>query len=351
MKKHIALVVLVLTFGSLQATTSIAQGLPEYWERDSAMTAVRSVDIDRVVYQMTDVSTLSSADVTLTGLQNMENRGDWPLPAREAAIYQFTRSLADLPRDAVAVEVIRYLSNYQARVLVPQEEHPGAYVPFLNIRGAAAGVENSWQRAEYAAQAEMLLSTNPTELVSVYRESANINQRAASLSVLEYARTADVWTIQDAALTQLTEAPELTALLGTTVGITADIHAIERLLTDGRGAGLSSTFVRLGHQLPLEETAALMDFAIQHAPANNAALAIAAWWPRLKHEASSRDALVDLLGDPALGASAVLALAQSPDVQTIKVLQDTADGDSNASKRAQMALDLSRERLAGEVQP
>ncbi len=85
------------------------------------------------------------------------------------------------------------------------------------------------------------------------------------------------------------------------------------------------------------------------APADNASLAIAAWWPRLRHEAAIRDLLVDKLADPALGAAAALALAQSPDIQTIKILQDTAGGDSVAARRAQMALDINRDRLVGEA--
>jgi len=43
-------------------------------------------------------------------------------------------------------------------------------------------------------------------------------------------------------------------------------------------------------------------------------------------------------------------LAQSPDIQTIKVLQDIAGGNSIAARRAQMALTMNRDRLIGEVQ-
>ncbi len=117
------------------------------------------------------------------------------------------------------------------------------------------------------------------------------------------------------------------------------------------GQGLSSTLKKLDKRLQVADTAALLDFAIQQAPASNATLAIAAWWPRLKHDSVTRDLMIDLLADPALGASAALALAQSPDIQTIKALQDTAKGSSVAARRAQMALDLNRAGLIAEVQP
>ena len=122
-------------------------------------------------------------------------------------------------------------------------------------------------------------------------------------------------------------------------------------LTNGRGAGLSAALVQLSERLQASETAALLDFAIAQAPASNATLAIAAWWPRLRHEAASRDLLVGLLADPALGSSAALALSQQPDIQTIKILQDIAGGGSDAARRAQMALDFNRNGLVGEANP
>lgn len=351
MRKHLALISFCLVCGFTQTATSNAQGLPEYWERDSAMATVESVNVDTAVYEIGSISSLADADATLAGLRSMANRGDWPLPAREAAMYQFTRSLAGLPREAVAPEVMQHLGTYQARVLIPHEEHGDAFVPLFNIRGAAAGVENAWRRTEFTYEAETLLGTDPATLVSAYIESASSNQRAAYLDVLKQARMSEIEVIQDTALIGLGKAPELTPLLGVTTGITADTFAIQQLLIHGQGAGLSPALTQLGQQLPLSETAALLDFAIRQAPVANAGLAISAWWPRLSHETASRDLLMALLDDPELGASAALALAQNPDVQTLKILQDTADGDSIAAKRAQMALDFSRDRLIGEVQP
>ena len=351
MRKHLALISFYLVCGLTQTATSNAQGLPEYWERSNAMATVESVNIDTAVYELGNISSLADADTTLAGLRNLHTRGDLPLPAREAVIYQFTRSLAGLPREAVAPDVMQHLRTYQARVLVPHEDHGDAFVPLFNIRGAAAGVENGWQRAEFSYEAETLLETDPASLVSTYVESTASNQRTAYLDVLRQARMTEIEAIQDIALKKLGEAPVLTPLLGITAVITADTFAVQQLLIHGQGAGLSSTLVQLGQQLPLSETAALLDFAVRQAPVTNASLAISAWWPRLNHETESRDLLLLLLDDPELGASAALALAQNPDIQTLKILQDTAGGETAAARRAQMALDFNRDQLIGEVQP
>ena len=326
--------------------TAVAQ-----WDRNDALAAVRSVNIDVAVSEIGDISSLADAETSLANLRNMELRHDWPLPAREAVIHRFTQSLAELPRDAVAVEVMQYLQNYRARTLVPHEEHQTAYVPLFNIRGAATGVENGWQRSEFTAEAIALLERDPTDLVSAYLRSSSHNQRSGYLDALQYAYMADVIVVQDTALQHFKDAPELTALVARTATITADNFALEQLLINGNGAGLSGALEQVEERLARFETAALLAFAIQQAPATNAALAIAAWSPRLRHHTATRNLLVDLLADPELGSSAALALAQHPDIQTIKILQDTASGDSNAARRAQMALDINREQMTRGSQP
>jgi len=319
--------------------------LIEHWDRSSALAAARSVDINSVVSAMTDISSLADGAATLTKLKNIESRSDWPLPAKEAAIYQFTRSLAPLPRDAVAIEVVQHLEKFQTRVLVPHEDHVTESTPLFNVRGAMVGIKNGWLRAEQAGTAKLLIESNPAAMVSAYRDSSNHSQRSGLLDALQWADLADVKAVQSIALEQLETSPELTAIIATTVAITTNDFAIQQMLIYGRGAGLSTVLKQLDDQLSTNETADLLAFAIERAPASNAALAIAAWWPRLSHKPATRELMLGLLADPALGANAALALAQSPDLQTIKALQDIAGGDSTAAIRARMALELNRTRL------
>jgi hypothetical protein len=315
------------------------------------MAAVGSANIEMAVSEITNIALLADGEATVAKLKQLESRTDWPLPAREAALFEFTRALAELPRAAVAIEVMQHLQNYEAQTLVPHEDHGETLVPLFNIRGAATGIENGWQRQEFAQDAMKLLKADPATLVSAYVESDNRNRRAGYLDALQQAEFSDIAVVQSTALAQLELTPGLTPVVGLTAVLTADTLTARQLLLNGRGAGLSSTLRQLGERLGPAETGALLTYAILEAPTGNAALAIAAWWPGLRHEADLRDLLVEMLADPALGSAAALALAQSPDIQTIKVLQDTAGGDSVAARRAQVALDINRERLIGEVQP
>ncbi len=350
MKNYLILVVLSCLFVFANSTFAANPSPYKQWDRSSAMAAARSVDFEIEVSEMTNIFSLANGDTTLEKLRRMETRSDWPLPAREAALYEFTKALTAVPRSAVAIEVMRYLKSYKAQTLVPNEHHGDTLVPLFNIRAAATGVENRWQRTEFAAEAARMLESNPEALVSAYLKSGNSNQRFGYLDALGQARMTNVLAVQSAALEQFEQSPELTSVVGETAAITGDTYAAQKLLINGGGAGFAFALRQLDQRLPASETAALLTYAIQHVSAHNASLAIAAWWPRLRHEAAIRDLLIDLLADPKLGGAAALALAQSPDIQTIKILQDIAGNDSVAAERAQMALDINQKRLLEEIQ-
>jgi hypothetical protein len=336
----------VLSGSAMAAGPSAAR----QWDRGHALAAARSVSLDTAVIEIGNPATLANTEATLEKLQQLETRSDWPLPAREAALFEFTRTLAELPRAAVAPGVIEHLRNYESLTLVADADHPGTLIPLFNIRAAAAGVENGWQRWEFAGQAIDLLKADPARLVSAYLEASSRNQRSGYLDTLRQADTPDVAAVQQAALAKFRQEPELTPVVALAAVMTADVSAVRQLLSFGTGAGLSSALRQLDRRLQPAEKETLLEFAIEQAPAVNASLAIAAWWPGLRHAAGLRDLLIATLADPELGSAAALALAREPDVQTIKALQQTAQGDGLAARRAQMALAIDREQLAGGAQ-
>lgn len=342
---------LLITPGLGQSALASDQTPPQQWDRSSAMLAVRAVNIDLAVSQIGGLAALSDAETTLNNLIVVANRNDWPLPAREAVIYHFTRSLAPLPRGAVATKVMQYLQTYQALALVPHEDHGRALVPLFNIRAAAAGVEHGWRRSESSLEAQSLLATDPAALVSRYRNSADHNVRAGYLDALRTADLSTLTAVQNIALAQLADDPNLTALVGLTASISGDVGAVFELLQHGRGTGLAAALTAIGERLQAVELGVLLATAIAQAPAANSALAIAQWWPALQHDAATRQLLLNTLADVELGSAAALALAQNPDTQTINSLQDIAAGNTLAARRAQLALALNQSSLAVELRP
>jgi len=198
------------------------------------------------------------------------------------------------------------------------------------------------------AEALLLVETDSAMLVDKFLQSNQSAQQSGYLDALLLTDKTEVQAVQFAALDRLQQSPELTRVLAATITINPDPYAIRRLLTDGRGAGLA-TFKALGAQLDNSETTGLLEFALEQAPTQNAVLALAAWWPSLRNDAATRQLLIGKLDDDKLGSAVALALAQSPDIQTIHELQVIARGDSTTARRAQMALDINRDLLAGEA--
>ncbi|MGD9020407.1 MAG: hypothetical protein PVF46_01300 [Lysobacterales bacterium] len=345
MKKTLLIVSLLC---SVMPQALAAASGSEYWQRDAALAAARSVAFEQAVREAGDVATLADAASTLERLQDLEARPDWPLPAREAALHRFTRSLAELPRDAVATEVLQHLLAYQARTLVPHEERLGAWVPLFNIRAAAMGVENTWQREAASSLASLTLLEDPPALVDLFAQATGEVQRHGYLDALDIAGITAVTAVQDEALRRLADQPGLSPLLASTATMTGNHAAMRELLVHGHGAGMAAALERFARELGTDELAGLFEFTMLEAPVLNASLAIAAWWPRLRHDDGAREVMLGLLGDADLGSSAALALSRQPDVPTIKALVDAAGGDTQTARQARRALDLNHARLHAE---
>lgn len=86
------------------------------WDRSSAMASAHSIDTRHAVNQLTVTGALGDGVATVAQLKTISARDDWPLPARELAIYQFTRSLATQPRHSVDLAILDFLTLYQPQV-------------------------------------------------------------------------------------------------------------------------------------------------------------------------------------------------------------------------------------------
>jgi hypothetical protein len=114
-------------------------------------------------------------------------------------------------------------------------------------------------------------------------------------------------------------------------------------MQSGRGPELASILRDSLAGLSLPDQALLLLFCLTSAPAENAALAIAVLAPGLQDNEGVTASLLDLLEDPALGASAALALAHYSDPGVRQDLKEIAAGEGPQSGRAQLALEISAE--------
>lgn len=311
-----------------------------HWEREAALTKVRSADIELAISEVKDLNSLMA----------LQHRSNLSRPVREAAVYQYARSLSALDRRDVPLDIIQHLSSYQARVVVPHEDHGSASVPLFNVRAAIAGVQNGWLRNESRAEAQLILVSSPGSLLDKYLQAGQHAQKSGYLDALTTASMAEALLVQTAAMEQLPQSPELTPLLAVTAAVTADLNAIRLLLMYGKGARLAAALDIAASQHPIESKAELLRYAIEEAPTENAALAIASWWPTLKSDNPTLQFVIGKLDDPQLGSSIALALARNPDTNTIKTLQQIAEGNSVAAKRARLSLSINRHGLNPEVQ-
>src|SRR5688572_21459505 len=69
--------------------------------RDDALSLTRSVSSAATQQALLDLSVAGSTADVLALLQDTTQRGDWPAPARDAAVYGFAQDLRSLPRSAV----------------------------------------------------------------------------------------------------------------------------------------------------------------------------------------------------------------------------------------------------------
>ena len=141
-------------------------------------------------------------------------------------------------------------------------------------------------------------------------------------------------------------------MAGTAALNLSDLPALEALVVKGRGAGLADVLRKTSQQLPETQRSVLLLSAIQHASAENAALAIALLAPGLSADAAVTQTLFELLADNSLGSAAALALARNPNPEVAAQQQHlaaTADAtktntqntiQSEGARRARMAVEM-----------
>jgi hypothetical protein len=268
---------------------------------------------------------------------------EWPLPARERLLHAFALGLGDLPPGAAGPESLGYLLDYRPQTLVPHEDHPSAGVALFNIPAAAAGSMNLWRRQiAYDASRKLLAQSASTWSAESWVAAwlaADPASRRGLLDALDLAPEARLREVAALALRDLPQRPELTPVAVRSAALLPDPDLLGDALVKGDGPELAAALRSAAATLDETERASLLRRLVGEAPAGNASLAIAEWAPGLLHDPAVAGLLFDLLGDPALGATAALALAGSPQPAVRERLAElAARGDDTSARRAAAAL-------------
>ena len=310
-------------------------------QRQDALSLARSVNSAAIQQVLLDLSVAGSTADVLALLQDTTQRGDWPAPARDAAVYGFAQDLRSLPRSAVPGEVLTWLGAYQPLTMVPHEDHAGGWVPLFNVRAVAVGVENDWRRQDAVLEGLALIATQPRSLVDAWLLDPDPASRMGYSQALEQARPAQLQEVGKHARRQLQAHPELTALAGQAALLSDDLESLGEVFALGGGAELAPLMRQCAARLAPAASATLLDSTLAMAPQTNAALAIAELAPAAAGLPSTQQLLLDHLGDRQLGATAALALARVASDESVEALRLLAEDSSGASAHnARLALEL-----------
>ena len=229
-------------------------------------------------------------------------------PGRDYILFRFTVGLADF--DQVDPALLNRLRSVSPRTMVSHPESAVLGVPLFNIAAAAEGVYQQQLQLEARDRAEATLDGGAEAWLNAYLAAGRAG-RAGYDSALDDATADTLQGIIEAGSARLSEAPELTSVLGKAALLRGDVLALKQVAQYGSGAQLAHILAAAGQTLPANDSLALLEFAIEHAPASNASLAIAQIYPRIEASGIATPLLVSTLGHPQLGASAALALGMS----------------------------------------
>jgi hypothetical protein len=333
--------ILLFCTGMLLGQPAAAELYEPNWDRESATHAARSVDTDPLTNDLLTLTLSGQPNEVIDLLNTTATRQDWPAPARERAVHQYTRELARLPSDAVSRKVMDYLTNWQVQTLIPHDDHPQSALPMYNIRGAAQGVENSWRRQEAALEARALMASNPRGLVDAYVLESHPAARRGYIEALGQASKVQLNGVGRSAAGRIKQHPELTGLGGQAALMAGDLDLLEQVFIHGQGAALGHLMRASAKTLPAADNAALLAATLGDGPALNASIAIAELTGSASAEPGTEVLLLDHLENPELGGAVALALSRHASTDTLKLLHDLAnDGEGLAAQRARLALEL-----------
>ena len=316
------------------------------WDRSTALQTVDRKQVMVALKPMYEMVRTGNEAGLLSVLSELKSDPDLPDPARDYVVYKFTLGLGDMEADAVSRAVIGWLSDYRSVTLVAHEDHPRHAVPLFNVRAAAQGVVNAWERQKAAIEAERKLGEAPDQFISAYLDASPAGRRGF-IDALEFASTEQSAELSRLAVEHLALSPELTLMAARASIKSGEMQLLRRSIAQGEGPGLARALKEAAAGLSADETAGLLQYAMELESESKAALAIAQLAPGKLDDPAVRDLMFKALTHQTLGASAALVLGRSADPGIQFRLNEIAAGKEGLEKqRAKLAISF---KPAGRV--
>jgi len=251
---------------------ALAAWLEPNWDRDLALQAAAREDTAAEADRLFKLSKQGAGPETMQALVEMTSRADWPEPAREATLYRFTQNLRSLPPFSVDSDVLNFLLEYENRVLVAHQESNSLVVPLYPIRAIAQGLLNQWTRQQVAVDAAELLTRTPQQLLTIYSENTDPNDRAGIESAISQASPAGIQILLDSGMPMLAADPGLTGLMAKAALKSGDVQMLMDVFVHGAGSALVELSRQVGQQFPAAKLESLVRETVARAPASTSAL-------------------------------------------------------------------------------
>jgi hypothetical protein len=319
------------------------------WDRSLALRTIHKDDTQATLKPLFQMARAGNNQELLDALSAIVQDPGIPAPAKDYTVFSFTLGLSDLDVNSVSPKVLGFLSTYEAQTLVAHDDHPRMAVPLFNVRAAAAGVQNNWDRQQAATRATSLLQEHPDQWVSSYLAAGPAGRRGF-VDALDFAPAGQLRELGWSALALLDEKPELTLVTASAAMNSGDFELLQQSISRGDGPGLSRVLETASRKLSVEESINLLEHSLQLGSDTKAALAIAQLAPTLLDEPAVRKMLFSTLADRNLGAAAALVLGASsnPEIQA-QLGEIASKKEGLARQRAEMAISTGRANGGAEL--
>ena len=307
----------ILILAALTCVVSPDARAEPNWDRALARQEVSRMDSQAVLKPLFQLARSGQNDALIAALDAIRRNPDLSAPQKDYLHHRFALNLGDLDPNAVSEAVLEYLSTYEPGTRVMFEDLPRHAVPMFNVRSAAAGARNRWDRMEGTDKSVRMLSGSPDHWLDAYL-AAGPAARRGYVDALDTATRSQLGQLGRAALSRLESNPELTMVAARAGLDSGDMNVLRQSVALGSGPGVSNALRMASRRLDDKQAVALLNHAIEHGSETAAGLAIAHLAPSRLDSLAVVESLFSALESDNLkaGAAMVLGASEDPEVRS-----------------------------------